>query len=113
MLPAELFAKVDAPSFEVREQAEAYQKTLTKPAGSLGRLEQIGVWMSSCQGVCPPRPIRDPRIIVFAALIYPGLPKDPYCLINSGALRFRKRRTLDFVVRRDDWPGRDNRTPVP
>lgn len=66
MLPAELFAKVDAPSFEVREQAEAYQKTLTKPAGSLGRLEQIGVWMSSCQGVCPPRPIRDPRIIVFA-----------------------------------------------
>lgn len=66
MVPAELFAKVDAPNYEVREQAEAHQLTLTKPAGSLGRLEQLGVWVSSCQGVCPPRAIRDPRIIVFA-----------------------------------------------
>lgn len=66
MVPAELFAKVEAPSFTAREQAEARQLTLTKPAGSLGRLEQIGVWMTACQGVCPPKPITDPRIIVFA-----------------------------------------------
>lgn len=66
MVPAELFAKVEAPSFTAREQAEARQLTLTKPAGSLGRLEQIGIWMTACQGVCPPKPITDARIIVFA-----------------------------------------------
>ena len=50
MVPAELFAKVEAPNAEVEQQARDRQLTLTKPAGSLGRLEDLGVWISACQG---------------------------------------------------------------
>jgi len=66
MVPAELFAKVEAPNAEVEQQARDRQLTLTKPAGSLGRLEDLGVWISACQGQCPPHSINNPRIVVFA-----------------------------------------------
>jgi nicotinate-nucleotide--dimethylbenzimidazole phosphoribosyltransferase len=39
---------------------------LTKPPGSLGRLEDLSVWVASCQGVCPPRQFDRPRVVVFA-----------------------------------------------
>ncbi|MEO9222443.1 MAG: nicotinate-nucleotide--dimethylbenzimidazole phosphoribosyltransferase [Mycobacteriaceae bacterium] len=39
---------------------------LTKPAGSLGRLEELGVWIAGCQGNCPPRPLTRARVVVFA-----------------------------------------------
>ena len=66
MVPDELFAKVEAPNAEVEQQARDRQLTLTKPAGSLGRLEDLGVWISACQGQCPPHSIDNPRIVVFA-----------------------------------------------
>lgn len=66
MVPAEIFARVEAPSAQVRAEAQAYQNTLTKPAGSLGRLEEVGVFISSCQGQVPPRPISRPRVVIFA-----------------------------------------------
>lgn len=37
-----------------------------KPLGALGRLEDVGVWLAGCQGVCPPRPLTDVRVVVFA-----------------------------------------------
>ncbi|WP_407921620.1 nicotinate-nucleotide--dimethylbenzimidazole phosphoribosyltransferase [Corynebacterium epidermidicanis] len=61
-----MFSRVEIPSPQVREQAQAYQDQLTKPAGSLGRLEEIGIWLSACQGVVPPRPISRARVVVFA-----------------------------------------------
>lgn len=64
--PAELFARVDAPSAAIRDQAQAYHNQLTKPAGSLGKLEEIGTWLCACQGVVPPRAITRPRVVVFA-----------------------------------------------
>lgn len=60
------FPPVAPPDSQVRGDAEARQAQLTKPAGSLGRLEQLGVWLSACQGVCPPRPLARPRVVVFA-----------------------------------------------
>ena len=51
-MAAELFPTIDAPSADARAQATARQNVLTKPAGSLGRLEQLGIWLSACQGVC-------------------------------------------------------------
>ncbi|MGB3884526.1 nicotinate-nucleotide--dimethylbenzimidazole phosphoribosyltransferase [Gordonia sp. (in: high G+C Gram-positive bacteria)] len=65
-IDAEIFPIVEMPDHEVAEQARARQLQLTKPAGSLGRLEDLGVWMSACQGVCPPRPLTAPAIVVFA-----------------------------------------------
>ncbi|WP_375489507.1 nicotinate-nucleotide--dimethylbenzimidazole phosphoribosyltransferase, partial [uncultured Mycobacterium sp.] len=42
------------------------QDTLTKPPGSLGRLEDLSVWVASCQGICPPRQFQRARVVVFA-----------------------------------------------
>lgn len=38
----------------------------TGPFG-LGRLGATAAWVAGCQGQSPPRPLRDPRIVVFAA----------------------------------------------
>jgi len=46
--------------------AAARQDTLTKPAGALGRLEGLAVWLAGVQGVCPPRQPQRVRVVVFA-----------------------------------------------
>jgi nicotinate-nucleotide--dimethylbenzimidazole phosphoribosyltransferase len=63
---AGVFPEVQAPDEQVHRQAVARQAQLTKPAGSLGRLEELGVWIAACQGQCPPRPFTRPRVVVFA-----------------------------------------------
>ncbi|MEU5852171.1 nicotinate-nucleotide--dimethylbenzimidazole phosphoribosyltransferase [Saccharopolyspora shandongensis] len=60
------FPAVPAPDEQARRQAVARHEQLTKPAGSLGRLEELGVWVAARQGTCPPRPFARPRVIVFA-----------------------------------------------
>ena len=57
---------VRAPDETSRDAARARQLTLTKPAGALGRLEDIAVW---CAGVRrePMPPLRRPVIVVAAA----------------------------------------------
>lgn len=58
--PAKIF---DA---DMKKQAEAYQLTLTKPAGSLGRLEQIATLFSAYQSTLKPR-IKNIDIVIMAA----------------------------------------------
>jgi nicotinate-nucleotide--dimethylbenzimidazole phosphoribosyltransferase len=60
------FASITAPDPEVAAAARARQARLTKPPGSLGRLEDLSVWVAACQGVCPPRQFGRPRVVVFA-----------------------------------------------
>lgn len=60
------FPPVHPPSHSVAEEARARHLTLTKPATSLGRLEELSVWVSSCQEACPPRPLDRARVVVFA-----------------------------------------------
>lgn len=60
------FPPVRPPSHEVADEARALHLTLTKPSGSLGRLEELGVWISSCQESSPPRRLERPRVVVFA-----------------------------------------------
>ncbi|MET3859621.1 nicotinate-nucleotide--dimethylbenzimidazole phosphoribosyltransferase [Dietzia sp. 2505] len=60
------FPPVHPPSHTVADEARARQLALTKPSGSLGRLEELGVWISSCQEACPPRPLDRARVVVFA-----------------------------------------------
>ena len=38
-----------APNNAAREAAQARQKNLTKPEGSLGRLEELAIWLAACQ----------------------------------------------------------------
>lgn len=61
-----LFDPVDPPDAATAAEARERHAMLTKPAGSLGRLEDLGVWVSSCQGVCPPHRFTRPRVVVFA-----------------------------------------------
>lgn len=60
------FDTVSPPDERARLDALARHNELTKPPGSLGRLEELGVWLAACQGRCPPSPLRRPRIVVFA-----------------------------------------------
>lgn len=60
------FDPVIAPSAMVRSAANARQAQLTKPAGSLGRLEALSAWVAACQGECPPTVFTRPRVVVFA-----------------------------------------------
>lgn len=48
------------------EAAARRQGQLAKPGGALGRLEGLSVWMSGVQGICPPRPLLRPRVVIFA-----------------------------------------------
>jgi nicotinate-nucleotide--dimethylbenzimidazole phosphoribosyltransferase len=45
--------------------AEAREPSLTKPAGSLGRLEELSAWLAAWQGKHPPT-VEHPRAAVFA-----------------------------------------------
>lgn len=60
------FAPISAPDAAAAAAARARQDTLTKPRGALGRLEDLSVWIASCQGHCPPRQFERARIVVFA-----------------------------------------------
>ena len=60
------FPAVQPPDVEARREAAARHERLTKPAGSLGRLEELGVWIAACQGKCPPRPFTRARVVVVA-----------------------------------------------
>jgi nicotinate-nucleotide--dimethylbenzimidazole phosphoribosyltransferase len=59
----EAIVPIDA---EARTAALARQEQLTKPSGALGRLEEVSVWLSGVTGQCPPPPIRQPTLAIFA-----------------------------------------------
>lgn len=61
------FPPITPPDQQAHRQAVARHEQLTKPAGSLGRLEELGVWATACQGVCPPHAFVRPQVVVFAA----------------------------------------------
>jgi len=61
------FPTITPPDQQAHRQAVARHEQLTKPAGSLGHLEELGVWATACQGACPPHPFVRPQVVVFAA----------------------------------------------
>ncbi|MFT4126360.1 MAG: nicotinate-nucleotide--dimethylbenzimidazole phosphoribosyltransferase [Gordonia sp. (in: high G+C Gram-positive bacteria)] len=60
------FPPIDPPDEAVAAAARTHHRTVVTPAGALARLADIGVWVSACQGICPPRPIEAPAVVVFA-----------------------------------------------
>ncbi|WP_433507244.1 nicotinate-nucleotide--dimethylbenzimidazole phosphoribosyltransferase [Pseudonocardia halophobica] len=61
------FPAVPAPDLEARREAVARYEALAVPAGGLGVLADLGLWLSSMQGTCPPRPPARVRVVVVAA----------------------------------------------
>ena len=60
-----LLAHLPGPDIEAGTAAAARQAQLTKPAGSLGRLEELAIWLAKWQARHPPR-LDHPRTLVFA-----------------------------------------------
>lgn len=60
------FPDIIPPDARAGAAARRRQGLLTKPAGSLGRLEDLSVWVAACQGDCPPRQFERARVVVFA-----------------------------------------------
>ena len=60
-----LSAHLPGPDLEARTLAGTRQTQLTKPAGALGRLEELAIWLASWQARHPPR-LDHPRTLVFA-----------------------------------------------
>jgi nicotinate-nucleotide--dimethylbenzimidazole phosphoribosyltransferase len=60
-----LLPHLPGPDLEAGTQARMRERELTKPAGALGRLEELAGWCASWQGRTPPK-IDRPRTCVFA-----------------------------------------------
>ena len=60
-----LFAHLPGPDLEAGTAAAQRERELTKPAGALGRLEELSQWLATWQGRHPPR-LDHPRTSVFA-----------------------------------------------
>jgi nicotinate-nucleotide--dimethylbenzimidazole phosphoribosyltransferase len=52
---------------EAVEAASTHQRTLTKPAGSLGRLEELAAWYAGSHGCFPPPAVQRAALALFAA----------------------------------------------
>ncbi|MCV7214301.1 nicotinate-nucleotide--dimethylbenzimidazole phosphoribosyltransferase [Mycobacterium crocinum] len=60
------FPAVSPPDSRAAAAAKRRQDILTKPTGALGRLENLSIWVSGCQGACPPKQFERARVVVFA-----------------------------------------------
>ena len=60
-----LVAKLPPADITAVETVRARDAVLTKPAGSLGRLEEIAEWLAAWQGRAPPR-VDHPLVAIFA-----------------------------------------------
>ncbi|GAB3281558.1 nicotinate-nucleotide--dimethylbenzimidazole phosphoribosyltransferase [Parasphingorhabdus pacifica] len=82
------FGAVPNPDAQAKRQAVARQEHLTKPAGALGRMEELSVWVAARQGVCPPRPFSRPRVVIFAG---------DHGVANSGVSAYPSEVTAQMV----------------
>ena len=60
-----ILRELPGPDLAAQTEVVRRQTELTKPAGSLGRLEEIAAWLAAWQGRAHPR-VERPRIAVFA-----------------------------------------------
>jgi nicotinate-nucleotide--dimethylbenzimidazole phosphoribosyltransferase len=61
----DLLSRLPAPDAAARTAARARDAVLTKPPGSLGRLEDLAIWMAGWQGTARPIVAR-PLVLIFA-----------------------------------------------
>lgn len=57
---------IERPDGGVRRDAEARRERLTVPSGALGRLDELGEWLSAAQQAVPVKPVDRPRVVLFA-----------------------------------------------
>lgn len=72
--------ELPAPDAVAHRAAVARHDSLGLPPGGLGRLAELGVWLAGAQGLCPPRPPTQARVLVVAAdhgIAAAGVSADP------------------------------------
>ncbi|MFH8367353.1 nicotinate-nucleotide--dimethylbenzimidazole phosphoribosyltransferase [Streptomyces sp. NPDC018031] len=57
---------IERPDGSVRRDAEERRERLAVAPGSLGRLDELGEWLSAAQGQVPVKPVERPRVVLFA-----------------------------------------------
>ncbi|PZH15954.1 nicotinate-nucleotide--dimethylbenzimidazole phosphoribosyltransferase [Streptomyces sp. NTH33] len=57
---------IERPDAGVRRDAEARRERQVVPPGALGRLDELGEWLSAAQAAVPVRPVERPRVVLFA-----------------------------------------------
>lgn len=57
---------IERPDAQVRRSAEARRARTGLPPGSLGRLDQLGLWLSAAQRSAAVAPLQRPKLVVFA-----------------------------------------------
>ncbi|MFF2526792.1 nicotinate-nucleotide--dimethylbenzimidazole phosphoribosyltransferase [Streptomyces liangshanensis] len=57
---------IERPDGGTRRDAEERRERLAVPPGALGRLDELGEWLSAAQGAVPVRAVGQPRAVVFA-----------------------------------------------
>ncbi|KND35824.1 nicotinate-nucleotide--dimethylbenzimidazole phosphoribosyltransferase [Streptomyces anulatus] len=57
---------IQRPDGGVRRDAEERRERLTVPPGALGRLDELGEWLSAAQQSVPVRAVEQPRLVLFA-----------------------------------------------
>jgi nicotinate-nucleotide--dimethylbenzimidazole phosphoribosyltransferase len=62
----ELAEEVETADAAAAEEARRRQSRLSKPPGSLGRLEELGVTLSGMAGECPPLVPENPAVVICA-----------------------------------------------
>ncbi len=62
----ELAEEIEAADASAAEEARERQSRLTKPPGSLGRLEELGARLAGMAGECPPPVPENPAVVICA-----------------------------------------------
>lgn len=57
---------IERPDGGVRRDAEERRERFLVPPGALGRLDELGEWLSAAQQAVPVKPIDQPRVVLFA-----------------------------------------------
>lgn len=57
---------IERPDGSVRRDAEERRERLTVAPGALGRLDELGEWLSAAQQSAVVRPVEQPRVLLFA-----------------------------------------------
>ncbi|MFD8937296.1 nicotinate-nucleotide--dimethylbenzimidazole phosphoribosyltransferase [Streptomyces sp. NPDC059578] len=58
---------IERPDGGLRNAAEERRERQDLPPGALGRLDELGTWLSTAQASVPVRPVERPKVVLFAA----------------------------------------------
>ncbi len=60
-------ASIDRPDSGVRQDAKERRGRTAAPAGTAGKLEDLGDWLAAVRGRVPVEPVGRARVVLFAA----------------------------------------------